>query len=212
MISSRQNTAARALINWTQGDLAEATGLHLNAINKIENEAGEPRTSTMERIQAVCEASGVRFRGQRGVEIREDMFEMLRFEGADYIRHLIDDFLSVMRGPQDEALICTPDERFFNESDPRQNDRYYKQMKKAGFRERCITNRDYHLFVNEDKSAYRWLPEKVLGTMTTSVYVDRVAFIHWRVREVLIVRNKSLAATFRGQFEFMWSQAKPFAA
>ena len=86
MISSRQIKAARALLGWTQGELATLTGLHLSAINKIENAVGEPRPSSIEAIQAACETAGVHFRGQRGVEIKEDIFETRRFEGSDYVQ------------------------------------------------------------------------------------------------------------------------------
>ena len=65
-------------------------------------------------------------------------------------------------------------------------------------------------FLNKDKTIYRWLPEKALGVIAYMVYGNRVAFIQWRTREVLLVRNKSLAETYRNQFDFMWTQAKLF--
>lgn len=210
MISSRQIKAARALLGWTQGQLAGATSLHLNAINKIENESGEPRTSTLERIQNVFETGGIRFRGQRGVELKEDIFEVARVEGPDFIKRLIDDTLAVMKGPKDEVLNCFIDEQLFNLADRKHNERYYRQMKKTGFRERSLMSKENDTFMNPDRKTYRWLPEKVLGTVTYAVYGNRVAFIKWPTRELLMIRNQSLADTFRGQFEFLWLQAKKF--
>jgi transcriptional regulator with XRE-family HTH domain len=211
MISSRQIKAARALLGWTQTELAKACGLHLNAINKIENGQGEPRPSTLERIKTACEVGGIRFRGQRGVELREDIFEASRYEGPDYMRRQIDDFLSCLRGPGDEALFYFLDEQEFIEADSPQIDRYFKEMYKRGFSERCITRKNARSFMNKDKKSYRWLPDNILGTMAYSVYGNHVAFAQVATRELLIIRNNSLAATFRGQFEFMWSQAKEFA-
>lgn len=209
MISSRQIKAARALLGWTQGDLAHATGLHVNGVNKIENGGSEPRSSTLERVQSVCEAAGIRFRGQRGVELKEDIFETKRFEGPDFIRHHIDDILAVVRGPGDEVLNCGIDEEIFNVNYMKQNERYYRHMKKTGFRERYLMSRANPVFTNPDRNVHRRLPEKILGTVAYVVYGDRVAFLHWETQETLIIRNKSLAATFRGQFEGLWSQAKP---
>jgi transcriptional regulator with XRE-family HTH domain len=210
MISPRQIRAARALLGWTQGQLAEASGYHLNAISKIEKEIGEPRASTLDRIQAAFEIAGLRFRGQRGVELKEDVFEVRRFEGADFIKHLIDDTIGAMSNPNGEVLTCLVDEQLFNVADRRQNERYYKAMKKTGFRERYLTSKGYQTFVNPDKSVYRWLPEEVLGTVAYAVYADRVCFIKWPAKEVLIIRSQSLAETFRGQFEFLWEQGKKF--
>ena len=210
MISSRQIKAARALLGWTQTDLAKACGLHLNAINKIEKGQGEARPSTLERIKISCETAGVRFRGQRGVELKDEVFEVARFEGADFLRRLTDDALLFLRGPEDGLLFCVVDEQLFNEADYKENQRYYRYMEKRGFFEKCLTTKATKNFINKDRSVYRWLPEKVLGTVAYGVYGNRVAFIQWKTREVLVVKSDSLAATFRGQFEFMWSQAKAF--
>lgn len=210
MISSRQIRAARGLLGWTQGQLAEESGLHLNAISNIEKELGEPRTSTLERIQTVLENAGLRFRGQRGLEMKEDVFEVARFEGPDFIKRLTDDMLGILKGPKDEAVNCLIDERLYSAADQKSTDRYYGHMKKTGFRERLLMGQKTAAFVNPNKNAYRWLPEKVLGTITYAVYGNRVAFIKWPTRELLIIRNHSLADTFRGQFEFLWSQAKKF--
>ncbi|NDE90242.1 MAG: XRE family transcriptional regulator [Alphaproteobacteria bacterium] len=209
MISSRQIKAARALLGWTQTELAKAAGLHLNAITKIENESCEPRSGTLDRIQRSCEIAGIKFRGQRGVEIKEDVFETVRFEGEHFIRRLIDDTITVVNGPEDEVLNCVVDEQFFNVADRKQNERYYKHMKKTGFRERYITSKGYVSFVN-NKNVYRWLPDDVLGIVAYTIYRDRIAFIQWKTREVLIIRSTSLSTTFRQQFEFLWTQAKPY--
>lgn len=210
MVSPRQIKAARALLGWTQTDLASAAGVHANAVLRIENETVRPRLETLQRIQAACEAEGLRFRGQRGVEIKEDIFETLRFEGPDFMRRLTDDFLPLMRGPQDEVLNVVTDERLFDEADAAQNARFYRAMAKTGFRERYLTTKRYVRFNNPDKRVYRWLPEKTLGTIAYVVYANRVGFVQWRTHEILLIKNESLAATFRGQFEFLWAAAKEF--
>jgi transcriptional regulator with XRE-family HTH domain len=210
MISSKQIKAARMLVDWTQGDLAEATSMHLNAINKIENGIGEPRNITLQRIKKAFENSGVRFRGNHGVELKEDTFETLRFEGPDYVRHLVDDSISVLKSPQDELLCCTPDETLFNKADPKQNERYYKHQQKTGFKERIITRKSYDLFYNRDRNSYRWLPEQNLGTISFSIYGGRMAFTNWSRRESLLIRNKLLTETFQLHFESLWANAQSF--
>lgn len=211
MISPRQIKAARALLGWTQIDLAKASGLHPNAINKIENEAGEPRPVTLSRIQAACEVANIRFRGQRGVEIKEDSFEIMRFDGPDYIRRLTDDIISIVRSADDEVLNCIADEHFFNQADIKQVNRYFGHKKKINFRERYIMSKKASTFRGKEKQAYRWLPEKNLGVVSYFVYRDRVVFIQWPIKQILVIKNQSLSDTFRNQFEYLWNQAKPFA-
>ncbi len=57
---------ARAALDWTVRDLAEATGLHRNTINNIEvgRYAGDP--NTLETIEKTFRAAGVEFIDENG--------------------------------------------------------------------------------------------------------------------------------------------------
>jgi transcriptional regulator with XRE-family HTH domain len=52
---------ARAAVNWTVRDLAEATGLHRNTINNVEvgRYAGDPKTLAI--IEKILTRAGVEF-------------------------------------------------------------------------------------------------------------------------------------------------------
>jgi transcriptional regulator with XRE-family HTH domain len=57
---------ARAALNWTVRDLAEATGLHRNTINNIEvgRYAGDPKT--LKIIEQKLKAAGIEFIDENG--------------------------------------------------------------------------------------------------------------------------------------------------
>ncbi len=57
---------ARAALNWTVRDLADATGLHRNTITNIEvgRYAGDPES--VAKIRKVLEAAGVEFIDENG--------------------------------------------------------------------------------------------------------------------------------------------------
>jgi DNA-binding XRE family transcriptional regulator len=57
---------ARAALDWTVRDLAEATGLHRNTINNIEvgRYAGDPKT--LELIEKILRAAGIEFIDENG--------------------------------------------------------------------------------------------------------------------------------------------------
>jgi DNA-binding XRE family transcriptional regulator len=65
-VTSAQVRMARAALNWTVRDLAEATGLHRNTINNIEvgRYAGDPKT--LETIAQTFKAAGVEFIEENG--------------------------------------------------------------------------------------------------------------------------------------------------
>jgi transcriptional regulator with XRE-family HTH domain len=66
---------ARAALNWTVRDLAEATGLHRNTVTNIEVGRYAGDSETLSKIRKVFEASGVEFidenGGGPGVRLRE---------------------------------------------------------------------------------------------------------------------------------------------
>jgi predicted transcriptional regulator len=61
MISARQIRAARALINWSQQQLADRAVLSLTAVKRLEAGIGDPRMSTVLAVKAALEAGGVEF-------------------------------------------------------------------------------------------------------------------------------------------------------
>ena len=72
-VTSAQVRMARAALNWTVRDLAEATGLHRNTINNIEvgRYAGDPQS--LAKIEKILTRAGVEFTNgdQPGVRLRK---------------------------------------------------------------------------------------------------------------------------------------------
>ena len=65
-VTSAQVRMARAALNWTVRDLAEATGLHRNTINNFEvnRYAGDPESIAL--MEKVLRAAGVEFIDENG--------------------------------------------------------------------------------------------------------------------------------------------------
>jgi len=65
-VTNAQVRMARAALDWTVRELAEATGLHRNTINNIEvgRYAGDPKT--LELIEKILRAAGVEFIDENG--------------------------------------------------------------------------------------------------------------------------------------------------
>jgi transcriptional regulator with XRE-family HTH domain len=76
LITSEQIRAARALLRWEQRNLAEASGVSLPSIKRLETSPGnlsaQPRT--IDALRAALEAAGVEFTNgdEPGVKLRKD--------------------------------------------------------------------------------------------------------------------------------------------
>ena len=61
MITARQIRAARALLGWSQQELADRALLSRNAVAQVERGEVDPRTSTLQAVRRVLEKGGVIF-------------------------------------------------------------------------------------------------------------------------------------------------------
>lgn len=61
MITSRQIRAARALLGWSQQDLADKAIVSLNAITRIETGSVDPRVSTLQSVETALTKAGIEF-------------------------------------------------------------------------------------------------------------------------------------------------------
>lgn len=61
MITPRQVRAARALLGWSQQDLADKAIISLNAVTRLERGQVDPRVSTLEALEKVLTRAGIEF-------------------------------------------------------------------------------------------------------------------------------------------------------
>lgn len=61
MITPRQIRAARALLDWSQQDLADKAIVSLNALARLERGTVDPRASTLSAVEKALMRAGVEF-------------------------------------------------------------------------------------------------------------------------------------------------------
>ncbi len=207
MTSVGQIKAARALLNLKQSDLASLAGLSLPSINNIEREIISPRAGTIKKIRQALEDKGILFIDETGVQIKKEPFEILQFEGADFIAKQNDDLFACMQGPDDEALMCSLDERMFPKFAPDQVMRYEKHQTRTKFKERILIEEGDD-FLLAKPNVYRWVPKELMGKVAYLVYKNRFVLIMWEAKRVVIVKNQAIADNFRAQFNYLWRLGK----
>jgi transcriptional regulator with XRE-family HTH domain len=66
MISAAQCRAGRALLDWSQQQLADAARVGVVTVRQFENGGSAPRNATLDVIQRALEAAGVIFVSENG--------------------------------------------------------------------------------------------------------------------------------------------------
>lgn len=61
MITSAQCRAGRALLNWSQQQLADAARVGVVTVRQFENGGAQPRNATLDVIARALEAQGIQF-------------------------------------------------------------------------------------------------------------------------------------------------------
>jgi DNA-binding XRE family transcriptional regulator len=70
-ISAKQCRAARALLDWTQEQLATKAGVALRTVQDFEGERRKPIKVVRASIKQAFEQSGVEFLGEDGLRLRK---------------------------------------------------------------------------------------------------------------------------------------------
>lgn len=208
MASVAQIKAARALLGWRQSDLARVTKLSLPSIKNLERGRASPKASTTRIIEEALTSAGIDFIGTYGVQLRDEIFEMFHFDGDDFIKSLTDDVFTVIREAADELLIVSIDESEFEKHAATEMDRYRNNLIKLGYQEKVLIPKGHDFFISP-LGSYRWLPKQLIGSVPYFIYGDRFAVIIWHMKRVVVMRNRSVADSFREQFNGLWKIGTP---
>lgn len=199
MIDSIQIKAARAMLDWSRKDLAIATDLAAETITKIENGLGEARKDTLDKIQSAFERNKIEFTEQSGVRIRSD--DLVVISGDDPYLKLLDTMFEEMKDSGDEVLFFFVDNKksiqAVIDSDLR--------MRRNGIGMKFIINENnpFCLFPVHE---YRGVPAEDFINNTIAIFKDRIAIMIDGNEKCFVIRNSSVANTFRRIFYFYWKK------
>lgn len=210
MIEPRQIRAARALLNWSQDDLAKASGIARSSIKNIENDITTARKDTIYDIQLAFENCGVEFLPGSGVRIKNETVTV--FEGEDAFKNLLDDlYVTAKTGSDNEILILGLDEELTEKFDNVSLIKnYLEKIEKAGIKEKIITHEDSKRFINTATS-YKAIPKEFFSQTPLHIYGHKVSFLFGNVnRKVVVIDNEQLADMLKKLFGFVWEKAKAF--
>lgn len=206
-LSLKQLRAARALLGWTQSELAALTGISTNALNAIERGAVQPRAQNLQKLFDVFEQAGVEFIDQSGVRLRAD--RQITVEGRDAVAYLFNDICETLNHTQGTVRIFGIDDDIFIKEEPEALPNYLKRAEKLGLHERIIVEKNDRSVVTMKNTEYRWVTSEYFTHAPFFIYGDRLAYIFWQpIKKIIIFRQLEMAESFRKMFDFMWERAE----
>lgn len=211
MLSAGQIKAARALLGWSQDDLAAATGLSVSTVRNLESGDMSPRSVTANEIRRAIENAGLEFVEPEGIRRRID--EIKIYQGRESCDMFFDDVLhtvkdkggtiiSIFKSVDTLAQVCGLVRDHFKRLE-RLND--YADVK-------CLLSEVPKSVLPASSFEHRIILKQHIGPVSYFVYGDKYAIIqstgHTAFR-FIVFDSVNLAQSYRSYFFSLWELAPP---
>ena len=204
--------AARAMLDVSQGHVAEHLGIAANTLSKIESGQSDVSVSRNADIQRFYEREGIAFTENDGVKLNKN--EIVITEGSQGFSGFLDDVYktAVEHGAKEKPLKIylsnvvhenwvkwMGSELWKKHMDRMVQDKDLMDVK-------IIVNQGDTNFPASDYAQYKWIPEEFFNEQSFYSYHDRLVFLNFTNDNVEIVTMKNLefAKGYRALFLIAW--------
>jgi len=213
-LTARQIKAARALLDWSQDDLASTSDLSVATIRKLELGHISPRDKTAHDIRQAFENTGLEFIEPEGVRLKPD--DITVYQGRDGAKAFFDDVYETAQKKGCEViLVCPSAQKYINEVLGEYRETHIKRMTALGqdapFVKCMLTEDDGPLWACA-YGEYRRISKNYINSVPFYVYDDKYAIIVTDTRpspKITVIQSRVIAEAFRQQFYSMWEKATP---
>jgi transcriptional regulator with XRE-family HTH domain len=206
-ITTAQIRGARGILNWSQQDLAQRTGISATSIGAIENGQTTPRESTISTIRKTLENGGIEFIGLEGIRKKNaDVLVLKNIEGFNTFSF---DVYETIKNDDREVLQAYVDDVKFAEWLGEEAYPHVERMETLkGKRFKILQKEGDSYFPAKKYAEYRWIPAKQFLAVPFMVYGDKLAVILFEPEPTIIINTFPLVAeAYRLQFDAIWNGA-----
>jgi transcriptional regulator with XRE-family HTH domain len=212
-LKSRQIKAARALLDWSQEDLAEHSQLSVNTIRKLELGHISPRGKTTSALRHAFEGVGLEFVEPDGVRHRPE--DITVYQGRDGYVEFFDDVHKTAKHKGGEIVFCCDSEIALGYLGLTEYQRNYAERMKAlkGIASvRCVLTENQTPLWASDYIEYRYLSKHYVNSVPFYIYDNKYAALIYEADpspKIIAVYSSAMSQAFRLQFQSMWDKATP---
>jgi transcriptional regulator with XRE-family HTH domain len=210
MVTTEQIKAARAMLDWSQEDLAKFSGVSSPAIKNLERRNNKPRAETLNAIKAALEDAGIEFLGEVGVKLRGENLKVRVFEGHDALYRLLNDIFDSLVGTKNELLIAGVSETIHKKEGGEKFLELIRKRSQHGIKSKLLAREgDTDLVDAKDPHReYRWISDELFSQVPYYIYGNKYAIMLFgKPQKVVLIENKQVADSYRKQFMTQWKTA-----
>jgi transcriptional regulator with XRE-family HTH domain len=212
-ICAGQIKAARAILNWSQEDLASTTGLSISTIRNLELGFISPRNTTTNVVRQAVEDAGLEFIESEGVRRRANDVKI--YQGVGSADAFFDDLTETVKKKGGEIVTTIKSQKLMAQTlglTERDNaDRLGKLNTIADVK--CLFSEANDMPILLPRFQFRGISKHYVGPVPYYVYGDKHALVLMEDRvafKFIVFRSASLAQSYRNHFAVLWESATPF--
>lgn len=207
IITPAQCRAARALLNWSQPELAERCDIHVQTISNFEKESSTPSKTTLGKIISVLGVAGIEVTEDDGVKRRSQPIQ--QYKGMDDFRLFMDDVYETAKTQGGEiCLLNAKPSNWIQMLGQDWQDFHVERMSRHldKFTFKITTRKGEYNFISRGFAEYRWVPENVWNQHSYYAYGDKVAFLNFDNNDIniLVLKHAHFAKTHKFLFNLVW--------
>lgn len=207
-ITTAQIRGARGILNWSQSDLADRTGISATSIGSIENGQSTPRSSTLQTIRKAFEDAGIEFIGRDGIRLKTG--DVRIFSGREGFADFFTEVYRTLDQEGGEVVVSNVDERKFAKWHGEAGDEHLRRMATLkGVKYKILIQEGDTYFPASGYAEYRWLPAEQFSSVPFYVFGKRLAILLFDIEPIIILLNyPAVAEAYRKQFLAMWDRSR----
>lgn len=210
LIEPEQIRAARAMLGWSQQELAEAAGVSKDTVKNYELSNNRPNSKTLVAMEAALVTAGIEFPRDGGV--RPIKGRIRRIEGSEGFRHLMDLMYETKRSKPDLPIMITNiKEDLFNQWLGDYEPYHRERMNNLNLSTplKVILEKGKAVTQSVDYLDIRYIDKKYFGNTTIYCINKYVAILEMTRHNCIlnIIENEFMHDTFLKLLTLMWDNA-----
>ena len=206
MLTIEQIRAGRALLDWSQSDLADHAGLSQTGIARIENGTNQPNTKTLQKILEAFDSSDIEFIGNSGVKKRTG--EVKTLTGEKGFKAFMDDVYETLKNGGEMCVSNVDEQNWIKWMGKEAYDAHSIRMHELGdqISSRILVKEGDTFFIASDFAHYKWFPEELFNEQSFYAYADKLALVNFEqdTVKIMILNQKEFSESFKVLFDIAW--------